>query len=202
MRRLPFALAGLFVALTLTRVAWFAADALHAGPLGYLFSVGMGAAVYASSYWTRTQTTRRAALVSLALFVAADGYFNLTEVVRSIDWYNVGTMVQIAAVVYGLFPTCAAALLGWLQSSINRLPPVAHKQGQIGQMRTILVQRVIDRLTDGTGVVQDAPEVSAVVPQIETGTVTRADLVRAYMLQHGVSRTTAYRHVAEVRHDN
>lgn len=202
MRRIPFALAGLFVALTLTRVAWFASDALHAGPLGYLFSVGMGAAVYASSYWTRTQTTRRAALVSLALFVASDGYFNLTEVVRSIEWYSVGPMVQIAAVVYGLFPTCAAALLGWLQSSINRLPPVAHKQGQIGQMRTILVQRVIDRLTDGTGVVQDAPEVSAVVPQIETGTLTRADLVRAYMLQHGVSRTTAYRHVTEAQRDN
>lgn len=194
MRRIPFLLAGLFIALTLFRVAWFVSDALKAGAMGYVFSVGLGVAVYASSYWTRTQTTRKAALVSLVLFVLVDGYFNLTEVIRAIDWYAAGPMVQVAAVAYGVFPTCAAALLGWMQSSVNRLPPISRKPG----VRDALRLRIIDRLKIDMPAVQDAPQIETDVAQVEqlpAPADTMAEQVKRYMILHGVSRTTAYRHV-------
>lgn len=200
MRRLPTILAGLFIVITLSRVAWFAADALKAGPMGYVFSAGLGVAVYASSYWTRTQTTRKAAVISLVLFVMADGYFNLTEVVRAIDWDGADKMVRTAAVVYGVFPTCAAALLGWLQSSVNRLPPAQHKPGLMVQARNILERRALERLNRANA-----------VPQIETELVqadrlpepdeTLAEQVRQYMVLHGVSRTTAYRKLSRNGHE-
>ena len=60
MKRLPIILVGVFLAITLARVAAFASNQMHAGALGWLFAAGLGVAVYASSYWTRTAITRKA----------------------------------------------------------------------------------------------------------------------------------------------
>ena len=131
MRKLPTILAGLFLIITLTRVAALAADGMGAGLLGWAFAAGLGAAVYVSAYYTRvsgldrngdedrrSKSVRRAAMVSLVLFAAVDGLFNLAEVLRSLT----DPTLIAAAWVYGLFPTLAAGLLGWLQGHVDRLP--------------------------------------------------------------------------------
>jgi hypothetical protein len=120
-RRLPVILAAAFLAITLARVATYTSREMAAGPLGWIYSVGLGLSVYAAAYWTRHQTTRKAALVALGFFIAVDCLFNFSEVwlTASLDQ----PITVVGAVVYGLFPTLATALLGWLQTSIAKLPP-------------------------------------------------------------------------------
>lgn len=151
MRKLPTILAALFILLTLVRVADFSRSAMQAGWLGWLFSAGLGAAVYGSAYWTRvsamrgdeedrrSRQTRRMAWFALLLFVAADGFFNLSEVRRTVTdpgLYN-------AATIYGLFPTLAAALLGALQGFVDRLPHPPQKYNVAVALRVWLI-RMID----------------------------------------------------------
>ncbi len=121
MRRLPVILAAAFLAITLARVATYTSREMAAGPLGWIYSVGLGLSVYAAAYWTRHQTTRKAALVAMGFFIAVDCLFNFSEVwlTASLDQ----PITVVGAVVYGLFPTLATALLGWLQTSIAKLPP-------------------------------------------------------------------------------
>ncbi len=134
MRRLPILLVGVFLTITLARVAQFSARHMQAGALGWLFAVGLGAAVYVSSYWTRTTTTRRQAAVALAFFVAADAYFNFADVWLAAD--TTIPLVAVGAVVYGLFPTVATALLGWLSGAIAKLPPdAAQRSAQTARTR-------------------------------------------------------------------
>jgi hypothetical protein len=123
MRRLPVLLVGVFLTITLARVAEFSARHMQAGALGWLFAVGLGAAVYTASYWTRTATTRKQAMTALVFFVGVDAYFNFADV-----WLAADTsinLVAVGAVLYGLFPTLATALLGWMSGAIAKLPPDA-----------------------------------------------------------------------------
>lgn len=124
MKRLPVLLTALFLAITLARVAGFTSQYMAAGAMGWVYSIALGVAVYASAYWTRNATTRKAAIVALVFFVAIDCYFNLAHVLLSADRSQ--TLTAIGAVLYGLFPTLATALLGWLQTSVNKLPPGSH----------------------------------------------------------------------------
>jgi 4-amino-4-deoxy-L-arabinose transferase-like glycosyltransferase len=121
MKRLPLILSALFLAITLARVASFAQHELKAGPLGWVFSIALGVAVYASAYWTRIPSTRKQAAAALVLFIAIDAYMNFTHVWLSADTEQ--PLVAGGAVLYGLFPTLAVALLGWLSGAISRLPP-------------------------------------------------------------------------------
>jgi hypothetical protein len=96
---------------------------MAAGWLGWAFSIGLGAAVYTASYWTRNVATRRQAVVALAFFVVVDCYLNFAHV-----WLSANTsvpLVAIGAILYGLFPTAAVALLGWLSGAVSKLPPDA-----------------------------------------------------------------------------
>lgn len=121
MKRLPLLLSGIFLAITLTRVAAFTDQELKAGILGWLFSIALGIAVYTAAYWTRVQSTRRQAIVALGLFVLVDAALNLAHVWISAD--TTDWIVASTAILYGLFPTCAVALLGWLSGAISKLPP-------------------------------------------------------------------------------
>ena len=127
MRKLPTLIAYTFIALTLTRVADYVAYMFKAGWLAWIFSIGLGVAVYLSSYFTRrtqqeektpARNRRYIAMLSLVLFILADGYFNLVEVLRTASvvsgWQNIGIWI------YGLFPTVAAFLMGLLQGYIDR----------------------------------------------------------------------------------
>lgn len=136
MRKLPTILAGLFLAITLTRVAALAAEGMKAGVLGWLFSIGLGAGVFTAAYFTRvsaldrngnedrrSRQVRRVAGIALIFFVAADGFFNLIEVLRSVN----DPTLTIASWIYGLFPTIAAAIFGSLQGYVDRLPKPPQK---------------------------------------------------------------------------
>lgn len=145
MKRLPTILTGLFLAITLARVANLVASQMGAGILGWLYAIGLGVAVYVAGYWTRVQVTRKIAITSLVVFVVIDGFFNLVEVLRSTypDRAEVKFMIAVAMWVYGLFPTAAAALLGWLQGYVNKLPPSTKKPAGFALILERLVQRVL-----------------------------------------------------------
>lgn len=121
MKRMPLILSGVFLAITLARVAQFVSDQMSAGVLGWLFAVGLGAAVYTASYWTRSATTRKQARIALVLFVAVDAYINFADVWMGANVEN--PLVAVGAVLYGLFPTVAVAALAYLAGAIQKLPP-------------------------------------------------------------------------------
>lgn len=155
MRRTPAILAGIFIAITLARVASITAREFDAGILGWLYSVGLGAGVFIASYYTRTTMTgrdgkddRRAVLVrgsaqvTLIFFVVVDGYFNLVDVLLGIS-ETANVMVKIGGVVYGIFPTVAAALLGWMQGRVDRIP-VPPRKYNIGNAVKAWIIKVIE----------------------------------------------------------
>ena len=143
MKRLPVILSGLFLAVTLYRVAQFVDTRMAAGALGWLFAAGLGVAVYTASYWTRAIITRRPALVALLFFVAIDAYLNFAEVWLAADTSE--PLVAVGAVLYGLFPTVAVALLGWLSGAIRKLPPDA-QQKRTNAVGLALYKRIMRRL--------------------------------------------------------
>ena len=126
MRRMPFVLAGVFIAITLTRVASLTAGIMGAGWLGWLFAAGLGFGVLLYAYWLRSKTLGGRAKVGLLFLVLVDGGFNLAEVYRHMiaqGTWNDG-LLKAAGITYGIFPTLACLLLGWLAGGIALLPPV------------------------------------------------------------------------------
>lgn len=129
MKRFPILLGLLFVTVTIRRVAHFAGG----DALAWTFSVALAISVYVSAYLTGWKITRRAAWVSLLFFAGADGFFNLAE---TLNWsLRVGRwatsivlwgetsihIYRLADVLYGAFPTLAAAILGWLAMYSEKL---------------------------------------------------------------------------------
>lgn len=136
MRQNPQRLALFFIAITIARVAFFVALGLQVGWMGYAFAVGLAAGVYVSAYFLRFKETKWAALTSLTVFMLTDLWFNEFENIRtvstaqlinddanfmSIDATTIRYSMQFSALVFGAFPTLAAALLGWLQSGVERV---------------------------------------------------------------------------------
>lgn len=129
MKKSPTIIAYVFIGLTLTRVAEYVDYKFNAGPLAWLFASGLGVAVWLSSYYTRktqaeektpSRNRRYAAYASLILFVLADGFFNLVEVMRNAVPIKGETWQTVGVWIYGLFPTVAAFLMGVLQGYIDR----------------------------------------------------------------------------------
>lgn len=161
-RYLPTYLASIFMLITLNRVAVLAAVGLKAGWLGYVFSTGMEIGEFLFSYYMRvtryktvkqtarrrnkdtgqieevqekarvedprSAVVRRIALVGLVVFTTIDSYWNMTQVLRDL----VDPTLQIAAITYGLFPSFAIILLGYLQGNVERLPKPTEKEEGIG----------------------------------------------------------------------
>ncbi len=136
MRKLPARLAAFFILITISRVAAFAVLGLKIGWLGYAFAIGLAAGVYVAAFFVRPRETRVAALFMLVMFGVADLWFNEFELIRNLSVqqllpptanflnFNYDSLVrgmQISAIVYGAFPTIAAAGLGWLQSGAERV---------------------------------------------------------------------------------
>lgn len=159
MKRLPLVLAALFLAITLARVAAFTSREMSAGYLGWVYSVGLGLAVYISAYWTRNATTRKAALVSLAFFVAVDALFNFSEVWLTANLAH--PLTRIGAMVYGIFPTVATALLGWVTASISKLPPTAKQ----ARMNSAISDWVIGKFALPAKTIAVEPEVNEPEPE-------------------------------------
>ncbi len=164
MRRLPTLLAMTFIGITLTRVAVLASGPLGAGWLGWLFAVGLGAGVYLAAYWMKVSDagTKAAASMTLAFFVLADLAFNNAEVYRHMaaqgtweDW-----MLRVAGLVYASFPTLAAALLGWLQGRVDRLPPAPMRKGAIFPRIKLWIAAQIDaQIPQDAGSAPQGPQI-------------------------------------------
>lgn len=143
MRKLPTLVAGAFLAIQLQRVADFVSKGLNGGPvLGWAFALGIAAGVFVSAYWTRQSITRKdgeedkrdrqarsAAWWSLVIFISLDGAFNLAETLRVL----IDQGLRVYAVIYGVSPTVAAAVLGSMQGRIDRLP-VAPRKSRTGSV--------------------------------------------------------------------
>lgn len=234
MKHIPNALVLLFLCITLTRVAELA-GLLGAGLLGWLFAAGLGMGVYGAAYWQRTTdpALRRAAGVTLAFFIAADGLFNSADVWRtltalgivSVTPFNVSDPVlALAGLLYAVFPTTAAALLGWMQGHVDRQPAVTARASLGGAWRALwrvtvariersgagdatLTRQVTTQATPAPELAQpvasvsqdDAtPATSATGDAPESDKARRARLAREYATTNGVSLRTAQRRLAEM----
>lgn len=151
MRHTPTYLAALLLAIQIARVARFASGPMRAGALGAVFAVAIAAGVFVAAYWTRQSAARgetedrrsiearRWAMLTLALFVLVDGGLNLADVLAT-AWPDT-LPLQIAAVVYGAFPTLASALLAALQGRVDRLPHVS-KPGLLAALQKRLLAKL------------------------------------------------------------
>lgn len=131
MRNLPKLLAFAFIAVTLSRVALLISVGFKADWQGWAFAVGLAIGVYLSTYFIRYKETFWPAISATVFFVIVDLWFNEVEIVRTLSASDMIApsanflsmnaeylrgMMQVSALIYGAFPTIAAALLGWLQA--------------------------------------------------------------------------------------
>lgn len=129
MKRLPLILGLIFISVTVHRVALFSGGGFN----GWAVALALAVGVFLSAYFSEMKTTSRPALVSLVAFVLVDGLFNVSEVLKwSVEqgrWdfaikFSEETSVYIyrfADPLYGIFPTIAAALLGWLSKAAEKI---------------------------------------------------------------------------------
>lgn len=168
MKRLPLILAAVFIAITLTRVASLVEHGFSSGLLGWAFSFGLGVAVFVTSYFMRvaaassktgmedkrSRNTRAISAIALVFFVLVDGYFNVVEVLRSLTDQS----LYVAALLYGAFPTVAAALLGVLQGYVDRLPSPPTKYNIMVAVRAWITNRIERRINQDMLPEQAAPQ--------------------------------------------
>lgn len=129
MKRLPLLLGLIFISVTVHRVALFSGGGFN----GWAVALALAIGVFLSAYFTEMKTTSKPALVALVAFVLVDGLFNVSEVLKwSVEqgrWdfalkFSDQTSVYIyrfADPLYGIFPTLAAAMLGWLSKAAEKL---------------------------------------------------------------------------------
>ena len=135
MRHAPIVLAGLFVAITIPRVASLSANTLGGGLLGWLFSIGLALGVFVSAYWLRwdysdpqyarlKRDVYRASLVSLTFFVVVDTACNWAEVYLYMARAGLlaDPITKTVGGIYAIFPTLAVALLGYLAGKVSKAP--------------------------------------------------------------------------------
>jgi len=145
MKRLPILLAIGFITITVRRVAHFAGG----DGLAWMFATALAITVAVSAYLMGWKKTRVPAFIAFVVFSALDGVFNMTE---TLTWsYNVGRwttalpvfgqtifVYQITDPIYGLFPTLAAGILGWLARYSEQLALDSARRRKAGFARRLL----------------------------------------------------------------
>lgn len=141
MRKAAQYLAVFFVITQVDRVANFIhlyqpADTLFYVLLSYGQSIGLAIGVYLSFFFVRQPKVRRAAIVGIIVFGGADLFFNEFALIRTVSakalieadssfvWISAEYLQvanQIVALAYGVLPTLASAILGWIQGGVDRL---------------------------------------------------------------------------------
>lgn len=136
MRRIPFILGLVFIAVTTSRIADFAGGDLRA----WIMSLALTGSVFASAYYMDFKTTFKRSVVVLIILAILDTTFNLGDTLKwSVEtgrWdfvlkFSNGTglyIYQIADIIYGIFPTIAAVLMAYLSKGVERIP-VSSKKG-------------------------------------------------------------------------
>ena len=178
MRHNPQRLAFFFILITITRVAMFVALGLNVGWFGYAFAIGLAAGVYVSAYFLRFKEAKWAAISTLAIFMLADLWFNEFENIRTvstsqlisdnanfmnIDANTIRYGMQFSALVFGAFPTVAAALLGWLQASAETVQVLKTRSwfGKFGVGIVAKFERYFPEIEDKA---KNFPQISTSVP--------------------------------------
>lgn len=182
MRHNSFRLAFFFILITITRVAMFVAYGLQIGWMGYAFAVGLAAGVYLTAYFLRFKETKTAAGIALTFFLIADLWFNEFENIRTVsvstlidananfmnfDAETIRYGMQFSALVFGAFPTIAAALLGWLQSGAERVQVLRHRNW-FGKLGTSLSKAIEASFPEVSDVARVRPVIS--VESVENST--------------------------------
>lgn len=136
MKQAPVTLAMLFVILSIYRVGVFVEDVLAGGWLSWVFAIGLAASVFISGYYFRFKETRAAAIVATLLFLPADLFLNLVELIRhtsamelvqeganfmGIDEVYLTYTMQAGALLFGTLQTLAAAVLGWMAAGAEKI---------------------------------------------------------------------------------
>lgn len=180
MRNNPSRLAFFFIVITVTRVALFAVSGLQVGWMGYAFAVGLAAGVYLFAYFLRFEESRVPAAIGLVFFLVADMWFNEFENVRTlstmslissdanflgIDPQSLRYGMQVSALVFGAFPTVAAALLGWLQAGAERVKVLRTRNwfGKLGVAFGLKLEQFFPEVSD---VSSHRPAIAAAKPEI------------------------------------
>ena len=146
---------------------------------------------------------RTVAVVGLAFFVVIDGYFNIIEVLRTL----LIPELYYPALVYGAFPTIAAALLAALQGYVDRLPvpPTSRTYNVWNAMRA----RIVRSIESSTWLLPPVGEnslemVSAPTPYDQFAVVHKVTPLKAkdVMIQYHVSVSEAYEWLRRFKVEN
>lgn len=141
MRKFAQYLAIFFVITQVDRVANFIhlyqpADTLFYVLLSYGQSIGLAIGVYLSFFFVRQPKVKWAAVAGIIVFGGADLFFNEFALIRTVSakalieadssfvWIPAETLQvanQIVAIAYGVLPTLASAILGWIQGGVDKL---------------------------------------------------------------------------------
>lgn len=141
MRKAAQYLAIFFVITQVDRVANFIhlyqpADTLFYVLLSYGQSIGLAIGVYLSFFFVRQPKVRFAAWAGIIVFGGADLFFNEFALIRTVSakalieadssfvWIPAEILQvanQIVALAYGVLPTLASAILGWIQGGVDKL---------------------------------------------------------------------------------
>lgn len=158
MRKIAQYLAIFFIVTQVDRVANFIhlyqpADTLFYVLLSYGQSIGLAIGVYLSFFFVRQQKVKWPAIFGIVIFGGADLFFNEFALIRTVSakalieagssfvWIKAEQLQianQIVALAYGVLPTLASAILGWIQGGVDKLTDA--------ELRYTPIERVIRSL--------------------------------------------------------
>lgn len=141
MRKFAQYLAIFFVVTQVDRVANFIhlyqpEDTLFYVLLSYGQSIGLAIGVYLSFFFVRQPKVKWPAIFGIIVFGGADLFFNEFALIRTVSnkalieadssfvWITAEQLQianQIVALAYGVLPTLASAILGWIQGGVDKL---------------------------------------------------------------------------------
>lgn len=141
MRKAAQYLALFFIITQVDRVANFIhlyqpADTLFYVLLSYGQSIGLAIGVYLSFFFVRQPKVKAAAIFGIIVFGGADLFFNEFALIRTVSakalieanssfvWIPAEYLQvanQVVALAYGVLPTLASAILGWIQGGVDKL---------------------------------------------------------------------------------
>jgi hypothetical protein len=160
MRKAAQYLAVFFIITQVDRVANFIhlyqpADNLFYVLLSYGQSLGLAIGVYLSFFFVRQPKVRWAAIVGIIVFGGADLFFNEFALIRTVSakalieadssfaWISAEYLQvanQIVALAYGVLPTLASAILGWIQGGVDRLTDAELKPTILARVQKALLK--------------------------------------------------------------
>lgn len=173
MRRIPFILGLIFIAVTTKRVADFAGSTIQA----WLMAIALTCSVFVSAYYLDFKDTSKKAALALIVLAFLDMVFNLGDTLKSsVETGRWDFTIQFsdksglpiyrwADFIYGLFPTIGAILMAYLARAVERLP-VSRRKGTLKEKLTLwLSEWLTGNLPEPSGKTSESKEKEKSVPE-------------------------------------